>query len=374
MNSSLELEPLIEFRNISKYFDDNKVLDDINLTVKNGEFLTFLGPSGCGKTTLLRILAGFETPSAGSVLINGKDVTNIAPNKRTVNTVFQNYALFPHMNVYENVAFGLRMKKMPEKQIEEEVLKALRIVKMESFIDRKPSELSGGQQQRIAIARAFINKPKVLLLDEPLSALDYKLRGQMQIELKELRRQLGITFIFVTHDQEEAFSMSDRVVVMNNGIIEQTGTPSEIYEEPNNMFVANFVGQINELEGQVIEVYDKSFDACIDGLVTNLNKQNKRDTSFIIKQGKVKVLLRPEDLRVERVADVDGIKEGCLSGVIVDTVYKGMTIDVLVKLNSGKIVMATEFFNEDDPDISYNAGEKVLVSWVKDWEVVLPNG
>lgn len=374
MNNSLELEPLIEFRNISKYFDDNKVLDDINLTVKNGEFLTFLGPSGCGKTTLLRILAGFETPSDGSVLINGKDVTSIAPNKRTVNTVFQNYALFPHMNVYENVAFGLRMKKMPEKQIEEEVLTALRIVKMESFLDRKPSELSGGQQQRIAIARAFINKPKVLLLDEPLSALDYKLRGQMQIELKELRRKLGITFIFVTHDQEEAFSMSDRVVVMNNGIIEQTGTPSEIYEEPSNMFVANFVGQINELEGQVIEVYEKSFDACIDGLVTNLNKQNKRDTSFIIKQGKVKVLLRPEDLRVERVADVDGIKEGCLSGVIVDTVYKGMTIDVLVKLNSGKIVMATEFFNEDDPDISYNAGEKVLVSWVKDWEVVLPNG
>ena len=369
----MDTEALVEFKNITKYFDDEKVLDNINLQVHDGEFLTFLGPSGCGKTTLLRILAGFETPSSGSVLIAGHDVTKMPPHKRTVNTVFQNYALFPHMDVYDNVAFGLRMKKTPEKKVEEEVIRALKTVKMENYHDRRPSELSGGQQQRIAIARAFVNQPKVLLLDEPLSALDYKLRREMQIELKDLHRKLGITFIFVTHDQEEAFSMSDRVVVMNNGVIEQVGTPSEIYEEPNNMFVANFVGKINELEGQIIDVGEDTFDACVDGLVVRLNKKRKRDTSFIVKQGKAKILLRPEDLRIERVSSSAGIPDGCLSGVIVDTVYKGMTIDVLIKLNNGKIVMATEFFNEDDPDISYNRGEKVLVSWVKDWEVVLPD-
>ncbi|MBG3877998.1 polyamine ABC transporter ATP-binding protein, partial [Desulfovibrio oxamicus] len=246
-----EQDHIIELRGVTKTFEDTVALDSIDLTIRNGEFLTLLGPSGCGKTTILRLLSGFEQPTSGEVRINGQVVNRVPPEQRQVNTVFQNYALFPHMTVRDNVAFGLKMQGVAADETARRVLDALRMVHLENFADRKPRQLSGGQQQRVAIARAVINNPLVLLLDEPFSALDFKLRKQMQLEIKHLQRQLGITFVFVTHDQEEAFAMSDRVVVMNEGRIEQIGAPKEIYEEPANMYVARFVGDINALPGRI---------------------------------------------------------------------------------------------------------------------------
>lgn len=375
--------PCIELLHVSKRFGDQPVLKDIHLTINHGEFLTFLGPSGCGKTTILRLLAGFERPSTGTVRIGGADVTDLPPHKRAVNTVFQNYALFPHMTVFDNVAFGLRMRRAPARVIEEEVFSALRMVKMESHFSRRPSQLSGGQQQRVAIARAVVNKPLVLLLDEPLSALDYKLRKAMQIELKELRRKLGITFVFVTHDQEEAFSMSDRVAVMNEGVIEQIDSPSAIYEKPKNLFVAKFVGEINTFEGRVISRNGVSMQAMVEGEEVRLSLNGNGNGSGAhcagassaacgsLSQGsRIKVLLRPEDVRLERAGPGD---TGGLTGAIVDTVYKGMTIDLIIEMSGGKKILATEFFNEDAPEALFSVGERVRVGWVEDWEVVLPD-
>jgi spermidine/putrescine transport system ATP-binding protein len=244
-----EERPVIRLEHVSKTFEGETVLRDVCLDIHNGEFLTILGPSGCGKTTLLRLIAGFESPTDGDVIIDGRSMRDISPNGRKVNTVFQSYALFPHMTVFDNVSFGLRMSKVPKAEIKDRVLQALRMVGLSGQAGRRPGSLSGGQQQRVAIARAVVNRPLVLLLDEPLSALDYKLRIQMRTELKQLRREMGITFIFVTHDQEEAFSMSDRVVVMNEGCVAQVGTPVEVYEQPVNMFVARFVGETNIFEG-----------------------------------------------------------------------------------------------------------------------------
>jgi spermidine/putrescine transport system ATP-binding protein len=244
---------VVQLREVSKVYDGQHALRDISLDVLRGEFLTILGPSGCGKTTILRLMAGFEKPTSGVVSINGQDVTGFPPERRNVNTVFQSYALFPHMNVFDNVAFGLRMKGRPAEEIAREVGEVLRLVQLDGFDGRMVNKLSGGQQQRVAIARAIINRPLVLLLDEPLSALDYRLRKQMQLDLKHLQRKLGITFVLVTHDQEEAFSMSDRVVVMNNGHIEQIGTPVSVYEEPRNLYVARFVGEINIIDAEVVE-------------------------------------------------------------------------------------------------------------------------
>jgi spermidine/putrescine transport system ATP-binding protein len=249
---------IIEFKNVSKHFAEHPVLHDINFAVQNGEFLTLLGPSGCGKTTLLRLISGFEEPNSGSIYIDGKDVEGLPPHLRQVNTVFQSYALFPHMNVYDNVAFGLRCKGTARDEIEHRVNDALKMVKLDNYRHRKPHQLSGGQQQRVAIARAVVNKPLVLLLDEPLSSLDYRLRKNMQLELKQLQKQLGITFIFVTHDQEEALSMSDRVVVMHEGYIEQIGTPREIYEEPSNLQVAKFIGEANIFDTAIVEANNKN--------------------------------------------------------------------------------------------------------------------
>ena len=239
---------IINLEHISHSFGDKKVLQDINLYIKKGEFITFLGPSGCGKTTLLRLIAGFLTPSEGVITLEGKDISELPPHKRPLNTVFQRYALFPHLDVYDNVAFGLKLQKLPVEEIDSRVEKVLKLVSMTDYEDRDVDSLSGGQQQRIAIARAIVNRPKVLLLDEPLSALDLKMRKDMQIELKEMHKQLGITFIYVTHDQEEALTLSDTIVVFNDGQIQQIGTPTDIYNEPANAFVAEFIGERNILD------------------------------------------------------------------------------------------------------------------------------
>ena len=363
--------PLLELKSVTKFFGANKVLDDVDLTVNDGEFLTLLGPSGCGKTTLLRLIAGFERPTTGKIMMNGKEILHLPPNRRMVNTVFQQYALFPHMTVFDNVAFGLKMKGLEKEEIETEVFRALEKVKMNMFYTRYPCELSSGQQQRVAMARAFINNPKVLLLDEPLSALDYRLRQEMQIELKELQRDLGVTFVYVTHDQEEALAMSDRVAVLNEGLIEQIGTPIEIYEEPKNMFVAKFVGEINAFDGMVIKVGENDFETIVEGMFYRLRKP----TTFDVTRGaKIKVLLRPEDMVVSKVNDPEAeAPDNALRGVISFLVYKGRTIDLWIQTAGGNMVMATQFFNEDDPDIIYAVNDVVNVSWIKDWEVILPD-
>ena len=250
---------IISLNHISKWFGDKQVLNDVNLHVKKGEFITILGPSGCGKTTLLRILAGFVTPDEGTVEIGGEQMNSIPPYKRPVNTVFQRYALFPHLNVYDNVAFGLKLNKVPEDEIEQRVRKALKMVNMTDYEWRDVESLSGGQQQRVAIARALINSPEVLLLDEPLSALDHKMRKDMQIELKEIHEKLGVTFLYVTHDQEEALTLSDTIVVMNDGVIQQAGSPIDIYNEPVNAFVADFIGESNILDGMMVRDRRVSF-------------------------------------------------------------------------------------------------------------------
>ena len=362
----METTPIIQLCGVSKYFGDTCALYNINLDISNGEFLTLLGPSGCGKTTILRLISGFERPSKGELWLNGNDITNTPPERRQVNTVFQNYALFPHMNVWDNVAFGLKMQRLPKPDINLRVGEVLRRVHLESLADRMPRQLSGGQQQRVAIARAIINNPLVLLLDEPFSALDLKLRKQMQLEIKHLQRQLGITFVFVTHDQEEAFAMSDRVVVMNEGQIKQVGTSQEIYEEPENLFVARFVGDINVLEADIISINDDdTYTADVEGVEFFLRSRGEYEVGE-----RVKVLLRPEDLKVYLE------KEGALEppfflGEIEETVYKGATVDILLTLDNGTKLQAAEFFNEDDAEISYHPGDRVAVTWVAGWEVVL---
>ncbi|MEQ4651695.1 spermidine/putrescine ABC transporter ATP-binding protein PotA [Providencia rettgeri] len=365
MTETTSLTPLIELKSLSKGFDGKQIISELDLTIQNGEFLTILGPSGCGKTTVLRLIAGLEDADGGQIILDGQDITNIPAENRFVNTVFQSYALFPHMTVFDNVAFGLRMQKTPAAEIQKRVDQALRMVQLEDFAERRPNQLSGGQQQRVAIARAVVNRPKVLLLDESLSALDYKLRKQMQNELKALQRKLGITFIFVTHDQEEALAMSDRIIVMREGKIEQDGTPREIYEEPKNLFVAQFIGEINIFDAKVLyRIDDKRIRANVEGHECDIF------TELSVKEGQhVSVLLRPEDLRVEEVNDADN--HPGLIGYVRERNYKGMTLDSVVEMEDGKIVMVSEFFNEDDPDVDHSLNQKVAVTWVESWEVVL---
>lgn len=357
---------IIEIKSVSKHFGDVQALHNINLNIYNGEFITLLGPSGCGKTTLLRILSGFDTPNSGEVFINNKNVTYTTPENRHVNMVFQNYALFPHMNVFDNVAFGLRCQKLPKQQIHSRVIQILNMVKLSKQINRKPHQLSGGQQQRVAIARAIINEPLVLLLDEPLNALDYHLRKNMQIELKQLQRRLGITFVFVTHNQEEALSMSDRVAVMHDGCIEQLGTPRDVYEEPHNIQVAKFIGQTNIFDTKVMNATENSIDMILENKIFTLeNIKNLNDGQM------VHIIIRPEDIEVWGQTEIQDTNN-MLPGIVKQVIYKGSTVDLIVKLTSGKQVLATQFFNEDDENLEYDINEKVWVNWIPGWEVILP--
>ena len=308
-------EKCIELRHISKSFDGEKILDSLNLDIRENEFVTLLGPSGCGKTTTLRIMVGFVTPDEGQVLLQGKDIARVPANKRPINTVFQRYALFTHMNIEENIAFGLRIKKMSKSQIDEKVKWALKLVNLEGFEKRMPESLSGGQQQRIAIARAIVNEPKILLLDEPLGALDLKLRQEMQYGLIHLKEKLGITFVYVTHDQEEALTMSDRIVVMNKGYIQQVGTPEDIYNEPQNAFVADFIGDSNLLSATMIrdkevEIQGQKF-ACVD---VGFGQNNPVD-----------VVIRPEDMILVEP------EQGTIRGKVVSLIFKGVHYEMEVE-------------------------------------------
>ena len=316
-------ENIIELKNIKKCFDDNFVaVEDFNLEVKKGEFVTFLGPSGCGKTTTLRMIAGFDIPTEGQILLNGEDISKLPPNKRPINTVFQRYALFPHLNIFENVAFGLKFKKLSNKEIKEKVKHALEVVDLEGFEKRSVSTLSGGQQQRIAIARAIVNEPEILLLDEPLGALDLKMRKEMQLELKAMHRELGITFIYVTHDQEEALTMSDKVVVMSDGMIQQIGTPEEIYNEPKNVFVADFIGDSNIFNGKIMANRKVKFCGAIFECVDDVKVGTAVD-----------VVIRPEDIIVTTPSD------GIITGVVTSVIFKGMHYEIIVESGDNEIVI-----------------------------------
>jgi len=361
----METLPIVRLQGVTKRFDDVVAVDALDLDIYQGEFLTLLGPSGCGKTTVLRLIAGFESPDKGEISMNGSRLNGIPPNRRNVNTVFQSYALFPHMTVFDNIAFGLKMKQYDKNTIREQVFEALEIVKLTGMEMRRPHQLSGGQQQRVAMARAIVNKPQVLLLDEPLSALDYRLRQEMEIELKRIHRQLGITFVFVTHDQEEAISMSDRIAVMNEGRIEQIGTPIEIYEEPENMFVAKFVGEINVFHGTVSGVENGHAHVDIHGQSFRVPNRKK----FAYGQD-VRVLLRPEDIIVTLDEGVSA--EGpSLAGKIEEVIYKGKTIDLIIALDAGETIFVTQFFNEDQADVVFHEGQRIHVDWPYGWEVVL---
>ena len=331
------MNKLIELKNLTKNFDDQQVLRGINLDIYEKEFLTLLGPSGCGKTTTLRIIAGFEEPSDGEVLFNGIEISKLPPYKREVNTVFQKYALFPHLNVAENIGFGLNLKKVDKTVIAQKVERMLKMVGLEGFGKRDVTLLSGGQQQRVAIARALVNEPKVLLLDEPLGALDAKIRKQMQVELKKIQQEVGITFIYVTHDQEEALSMSDTVVVMNNGEIQQIGSPTDIYNEPENRFVAKFIGESNIIEDAVMK---KDLLVSFDGFDFECVDKGFKDNE------EVEVVLRPEDI------DIVDVEHSKIKGTVKSIIFKGVHYEIVVETKDRDyLIHTTDYF-----EIGLNVG------------------
>ncbi len=318
-------------KNISISFDGEQILNDLNLYINDKEFITLLGPSGCGKTTTLRIIGGFLEPDEGKVIFDGKDITKMPPHKRQVNTIFQRYALFQHLNVYENIAFGLRIKKMKEPEIREIVTEMLSLVNLSGFENRNINSLSGGQQQRVAIARALAVKPRVLLLDEPLGALDLKLRKDMQAELKSIQQRMGITFIYVTHDQEEALSMSDTIVVMDGGVIQQIGSPIDIYNEPKNAFVADFIGESNIIDGIMHEDFVVEFSG---------HTFNCLDKGFNVGEN-VDVVIRPEDV------DIVPIDKGMVSGVVTSVTFKGVHFEMIVDVGGFKwMIQTTDYVGE----------------------------
>lgn len=319
---------LIRLDKISKSYNDHLILDEMDLTIKENEFVTLLGPSGCGKTTTLRIIGGFETPDIGHVYFDQADITNVPPNKRHLNTVFQKYALFPHMSIAENIAFGLKIQKKSKQYIKDKIAYALKLVNLDGFEHRSIHSLSGGQQQRIAIARAIVNEPRVLLLDEPLGALDLKLRQEMQYELIRLKNELGITFVYVTHDQEEALTMSDNIVVMNQGYIQQIGSPEDIYNEPINAFVADFIGDSNILPGimiedHLVEILDTRFPCVDEGFGDHTP---------------VDVVIRPEDI------EIVSVEEGMLSGTISSVIFKGVHYEITLQTHNAELLIHTTQF------------------------------
>ena len=339
----MEEKKLIEFRNIVKNFDGQIVLKGINLDIYENEFVTLLGPSGCGKTTLLRILGGFLEAEEGKVIFDGEEISQKPPYERELNTVFQKYALFPHLSVYENIAFGLKIKKMSKDVIEQKVMKMLKLIGLEGYENKNTTLLSGGQQQRVAIARALVNEPKVLLLDEPLAALDLKLRKEMQYELKRIQQEVGITFIFVTHDQEEALTMSDKIVVMKNGEIQQVGTPQEIYNEPANRYVANFIGESNILTGTMLEDYKVRFDDITFDCVDFGFRENE----------KVDVIIRPEDI------DIVDVKDGKMTGEVLSVLFKGVHYEIIVETVPGTSVTVNMRVIRNHDVTSEDGSEKI---------------
>lgn len=354
-------QDMIILTNLRKQYGDFVAVENTTLNVKKGEFLTFLGSSGCGKTTTLRMIAGFEDPTEGSILIGGKHAEHLPPNKREVNTVFQNYALFPHLTIRENIAFGLKLQKVKKAEIKERVENIIKLVKLEEHADKSPDQLSGGQKQRVAIARAIVNNPKVLLLDEPLGALDLKLRKEMQLELKQLQRELEITFIYVTHDQEEALTMSDRIVVMNKGRIEQVGTAHEIYERPQTKFAAQFIGETNLFEN--VEILEKNGN---DYVVAIGSEKVSTDSMKDFKPGeKVHISIRPENMKLSRTP-----MEGRESIAVTydSNIYVGNISKFVVFTDQGRRLTASEF-SEDAG--TFNKGDKVYINWIPERAVMI---
>ena len=359
---------MVRLEKVMKDFGGQRVIENLNLEAKQGEFLTLLGPSGCGKTTTLRMIAGFEEPTDGKILLNGKDVSQNQPYERDVNTVFQSYALFPHMNIFENIAFGLKLKKLPKEEIKQRVKEALRLVRLEGYEGRKPNEISGGQKQRVAIARAIINNPKVLLLDEPLGALDMKLRKEMQIELKHLQQKLGITFIYVTHDQEEALILSDRIAVMNNGKIEQLGVPSEIYERPETKFVADFIGETNLFEGTISYVTNDHIKVIIDGNNEIIITDPLLDKLSLKKNTNVYVAVRPEKMKLNFSTEKGKNK---IKAIIKEKIYAGSVNKTIASLSNGNEVIINELMGSTINSNDLN--RSVFAQWEYEDGVVICN-
>lgn len=352
------MNTIVDIKGVNKIYGTNHVVKDLNLLVEEGEFLTLLGSSGCGKTTTLRMIAGFEEPTTGSITVEGEPIEDKEPYERNVNTLFQSYALFPHMTIYDNVAYGLKMKKVPKKEIKERVLKMLEMVQLSGFEKRYPSQLSGGQKQRVAIARALINRPKVLLLDEPLGALDLKLRKQMQLELKRLQKKLNITFIYVTHDQEEALTMSDRIAIMHDGVMDQIGSPTEIYERPATKFVATFIGETNVFDGTIRSIEGgKAVIGIENGEVTSsgsVEEGDGKNTGFAVNEF-VTVSVRPEKMHFSP-KPVEGFT---VPAVVRDYIYVGSVLKCIAVLPNGNEIKMEKLAGEELPPIS----EKVFICW-----------